>query len=104
MLSSYVHQPAVLLLLPVRELYSQSQSKEKTLGTGKFPANFFFFSTAFYTPVGLNCPELCSSHVFQLCQATEGSLGAQPSTLISKPKTIGSKKNIRAKAINQPYS
>ena len=49
--------------------YSQSQTKEKTLGTGKFFTKVFLFSTVLYTSIGSICPQLCSSHVLQLCQA-----------------------------------
>ena len=84
--------------------YSHSQSKEKTLCTGNFSTIFFFFSTVFHTSVGSILPPLCSIHVFQYCQATEGSLKIQPRTQKSKLKTIRPKRNNKAKPTNQPYS
>ena len=80
--------------------YSHNQYKEITPGTGKFSTNFLFFSIVFCTSVGSICPQLCCSHISQLCQAAEGSMGPQPITQMSKPETIRSKGNIRAKPTN----
>ena len=58
MLLGDIFQLAVLLALPGRERVSYSQSKQKTLDTGKFSTIFSFFQLIFAPLLGqytLNC-------------------------------------------------